>query len=509
MLASSFTVASPSVTLEPDVLYSTYQYHTSKIELVDTAAVVTPLTKTFNFKTVTRVPKCGVLIIGLGGNNGTTLTSGVLANRRQLEWETKSGRQKANYYGSLTQCATTYLGDDQSGTQIVVPFKDLLPMVNPSDLVISGWDINSANLYEATKRAHVLEPSLISQLATELSQIKPLPGAFDLNFVAPNQSSRADNFLKGTKREIVLQLRQQMRTFKETNNLDQVIVLWSANTERYCTLTEGVHDTAANLLKSIDDGHPEISPSTLYCIAAIEEGFPYLNGSPQNTFVPGLIEYAIAKKAIIMGDDFKTGQTKFKTVIVDFLISSGIKCTAVASYNHLGNNDGLNLSFDACFKSKQISKASVIDDFVRLNPVLYRQEEHPDHIVVIKYVESVGDSKRALDEYDSEIFCGGKNVISVHNTCEDSLLAVPLMIDCVVLLELFTRVYIKDETMTEYTHFHSVMSVLSFLLKAPQVPPGTPVMNSLFQQRAALENILRACRGLQPINHMHLEYKLP
>jgi hypothetical protein len=34
--------------------------------------------------------------------------------------------------------------------------------------------------------------------------------------------------------------------------------------------------------------------------------------------------------------------------------------------------------------------------------------EHPDHIVVIKYVPAVGDSKRAIDEYYSEIFCGGR-----------------------------------------------------------------------------------------------------
>jgi myo-inositol-1-phosphate synthase len=210
-----------------------------------------------------------------------------------------------------------------------------------------------------------------------------------------------------------------------------------------------------------------------------------------------------------MGDDFKTGQTKFKTVVVDFLISSGIKCSAVVSYNHLGNNDGLNLSHEACFRSKQISKASVIDDMVALNPVLYKPDEHPDHVVVIKYVPAVGDSKRALDEYDSEIFCGGKNIISCHNTCEDSLLAAPLMLDLVILMELFTRVYIKNDKMKDYAHFHSVMSVLSFLMKAPQVPPGTRVVNSLFQQRACIENILRACRGLQPLNHMNLEYKLP
>ncbi|KAH0794047.1 Inositol-3-phosphate synthase [Histomonas meleagridis] len=510
MLASEFSVQTSNVTQEGDVMISNYDYHTQKVTTsADGKAVIEPITKKFQFKTITKVPKTGVMIVGLGGNNGTTLTAGVLANRHKLSWETKRGIQSANYYGSLTQCSTTYLGDDQNGKQVVAAFKDLLPMVSPNDLVISGWDISDADMLTAVKRAHVMEPGLIHQIEDELKAMKPLPAAFDLSFVAPNQKERANNTLKGTKQEVLDQLRKQMRDFKSQNNLEQVIILWSANTERYSEITPGVHDTPENLLKAVAEGHPEISPSTLYALAAIEEGFPYINGSPQNTFVPGLIQYAVQKKAIIMGDDFKTGQTKFKTVVSDFLISSGLKLTAVTSYNHLGNNDGLNLSFEACFRSKQISKASVIDDMVTLNPILYAPGEHPDHIVVIKYVKSVGDSKRALDEYDSKIFCGGENIISCHNTCEDSLLAAPLMLDLVVLMELCTRIYIKDETMKDFEHFHSVMSVLSFLLKAPQVPPGTPVINSLFQQRACIENILRACRGLQPINHMHLEYKMP
>lgn len=41
--------------------------------------------------------------------------------------------------------------------------------------------------------------------------------------------------------------------------------------------------------------------------------------------------------------------------------------------------------------------------------------------VVIKYVPYVGDSKRALDEYTSEIMMGGTNTIAMHNTCEVSV----------------------------------------------------------------------------------------
>jgi myo-inositol-1-phosphate synthase len=50
----------------------------------------------------------------------------------------------------------------------------------------------------------------------------------------------------------------------------------------------------------------------------------------------------------------------------------------------------------------------------------YAADEHPDHVVVIKYVPGVGDSKRAMDEFSSEIFMGGTSTIAMHNTCEDA-----------------------------------------------------------------------------------------
>lgn len=40
----------------------------------------------------------------------------------------------------------------------------------------------------------------------------------------------------------------------------------------------------------------------------------------QNTFVPGVIQLAEQHKVYIGGDDFKSGQTKMKSVMVDFLV---------------------------------------------------------------------------------------------------------------------------------------------------------------------------------------------
>lgn len=72
-------------------------------------------------------------------------------------------------------------------------------------------------------------------------------------------------------------------------------------------------------------GAAEVSPSTLFAVASILEGCAYINGSPQNTFVPGAVELAMQRGVFIGGDDFKSGQTKIKSVFVDFLVSAGIK----------------------------------------------------------------------------------------------------------------------------------------------------------------------------------------
>ena len=241
--------------------------------------------------------------------------------------------------------------------------------------------------------------------------------------------------------------------------------MWTANTERYADIVPGVNDTADNLIQSIKTGNAEVAPSTVFAVASILENAPFINGSPQNTFVPGAIEFAEQRRAYIGGDDFKSGQTKMKSALVDFLINAGIKLTSIASYNHLGNNDGKNLSSQKQFRSKEISKSNVVDDMVAANTILYNKDEHPDHTVVIKYMPAVGDNKRALDEYYAEIFMGGHQTISLFNICEDSLLASPLIIDLVVLAEMMTRITWKAEGETEYKGFHSVLSVLSYMLK--------------------------------------------
>ncbi|MCJ1228639.1 Myo-inositol-1-phosphate synthase [Toensbergia leucococca] len=512
-----FVVDSPNVVYTEDEIKSKYVYRTTSVTQASHGKyVATPKETIYDFKVQRKVGKVGMMLVGWGGNNGATVTAGIIANRRGLVWETREGKQAANYYGSVVMGSTIKLGTEaKTGKEINIPFHDVLPMAHPNDLVIGGWDISGMNLAEAMDRAGVMEPTLKILVKKEMAEMKPLPSIYYPDFIAANQEDRADNILKGSKASMdhVEKIRKDIRDFKSMNGLDKVIVQWTANTERYAEIMNGVNDTAENLMKSIETGHEEIAPSTVFAVACILENAPFINGSPQNTFVPGAIDLAEQHNSFIGGDDFKSGQTKMKSALVDFMINAGIKLTSIASYNHLGNNDGKNLSSQRQFRSKEISKSNVVDDMVEANNVLYKAGEHPDHTVVIKYMPAVGDNKRALDEYYAEIFMGGHQTISLFNVCEDSLLASPLIIDLVIIAEMMTRITWKADAgdgvgSKDYKGFHSVLSILSYMLKAPLTPPGTPVVNALAKQRGALTNIFRACVGLQPESDMTLEHKL-
>ncbi len=60
-------------------------------------------------------------------------------------------------------------------------------------------------------------------------------------------------------------------------------------------MSGGLNDTADSFLAAIARGEAEVAPSSLYAAAALLEGVAFINGSPQNTFVPGLIELAVER----------------------------------------------------------------------------------------------------------------------------------------------------------------------------------------------------------------------
>ena len=111
-------------------------------------------------------------------------------------------------------------------------------------------------------------------------------------------------------------------------------------------------------------------------------------------------------------------------------------------------------------------------------------KDQPDHTVVIKYVPFTGDSKKAIDEYTSEIFMGGEHTFVSYNVCEDSLLAAGVIIDLIVLSELMARISYKKTKEGEWVEITGICSFLGYLIKAPQ--SKGPIINSLPRQRACI-----------------------
>lgn len=196
-----FTVNSPNVVYSDNEIKTKYTYRTTSVEQ-DAAGkyVATPKETVYDFKVDRKIPKVGMMLVGWGGNNGTTVTAGIIANRRGLEWETREGPRKANYYGSVVMGSTMKLGTDaKTAKDVNIPFHDVLPMVHPNDLVIGGWDISGMDLAKAMDRASVLEPTLKQLVRKEMAEMVPLPSVYYPDFIAANQEDRADNVLDGDK----------------------------------------------------------------------------------------------------------------------------------------------------------------------------------------------------------------------------------------------------------------------------------------------------------------------
>lgn len=90
-------------------------------------------------------------------------------------------------FGSITQASTLKLGSDAEGKDVYCPLSTLLPLVSPNDIVLDGWDISSADLATAMKRARVLDFNLQQKLIPMMKDLKPRPSIYWPDFIAANQ----------------------------------------------------------------------------------------------------------------------------------------------------------------------------------------------------------------------------------------------------------------------------------------------------------------------------------
>lgn len=69
-----------------DTLLSAYDYQSSKVLTEpDGWYRVVPTSERLTFPTKCKVPRVGCMLVGWGGNNGSTVTACVLANKMKLQ----------------------------------------------------------------------------------------------------------------------------------------------------------------------------------------------------------------------------------------------------------------------------------------------------------------------------------------------------------------------------------------------------------------------------------------
>lgn len=423
--------------------------------------------------------KLGILMPGLGAI-GTTVIAGVVSINKGL----------SKPVGSLSQMGNIRLG---KRTENRFPkIKDFVPLASLDNVAFGGWDVYEDNVYEAAVKAGVLELRQIDALKEELEAIKPMKAVFDRNYVKNLDGQHIKE--AASKWDLANELIADIENFKVENGCDRVVLVWCASTEKY-TEESAVHQSIEAFEQGLKDNDPSIAPSMIYAYASIKTGSPFANGAPNLTVdIPALVQFAQERGVAIAGKDFKTGQTLMKTIVAPGLQARALGVKGWFSTNILGNRDGLVLDDPDNFKTKEVSKLSVLEEILNgeKNPELYGELYHK---VRINYYPPHGDNKESWDNIDIFGWMDYPMQIKINFLCRDSILAAPIVLDLALFIDLAQR-----------ANMSGIQEWLSFYFKAPQTAEGLPPEHDIFKQLIKLQNTLRHIMGEDLITHLGLDY---
>ncbi|MBA9076383.1 inositol-3-phosphate synthase [Rufibacter quisquiliarum] len=423
--------------------------------------------------------KLGILLPGLGAV-ATTLIAGVESIKKGF----------SQPVGSLTQMGRIRLGKRTENRHPLI--KDFVPLADLNNIVFGGWDVYEDNVFEAAVKARVLEPVLLHAIKPELEALKPMKAVFDKAYA---RNLDGEHVKQGAdKMELAEMLMEDIRSFKQENGCDRLVMVWCGSTEIYIEESE-VHRSVAAFEQGLLDNDPAIAPSMIYAYAAIKTGVPFANGAPNLTVdIPALVELAKEHGVAVSGKDFKTGQTLMKTILAPGLHARALGVRGWFSSNILGNRDGYVLDHPENFKTKEVSKLSVLDEIFRpgSNPELYGDMYHK---VRINYYPPHGDNKESWDNIDIFGWLGYQMQIKINFLCRDSILAAPLVLDLALFTDLAQRAGMSG-----------IQEWLSFYYKSPQTAEGLAPEHDIFKQLMKLQNTLRHMMGEDLITHLGLDY---
>ncbi len=354
----------------------------------------------------------GVWIIGAGGAVATTSIVGCLSYASTDE----------NPPGMIT--ASDMVGD--------IPFTGL------DHLVFGGCELFELDL---VKRARTLDESaglfgnlMIDQVSEDLSEVSERvePGLLPVNH--DHISTMDEDWAHkpaGTAMDAVNYVRDQLRSFRQSEGLDKVIVVNLASTEpgMDVDLPEEPNELLSMLEEKDQTTLPEIHPSVLYAVASFLEDAPYINFTPSTGNTPtALRSLAVERDIPHMGKDAKTGETLLKTVLAPMFMARNLKVLSWEGHNILGNADGKTLEDEHARKTKTEDKQKSL--------VQMMDDEDLHSRVRIDYVPSLGDWKTAWDFIHFQGFLDTKMSLQFIWQGSDSALAAPLVLDLVRFADL-------------------------------------------------------------------------
>jgi myo-inositol-1-phosphate synthase len=408
--------------------------------------------------------KLGVLLPGLGAV-ATTFIAGVELVRRGL----------SDPIGSITQLGKIRLQEDKGRRALLI--RDFLPLAGLSDLVFSGWDVFPDDCYSAAQKAAVLEEHDLNAVKEFLQSIQPMPAVFDPAYV-PRLREGPNIKPFNNKMTLAESLIQDIHEFCSDNGVERAVMIWCASTEVFSESVD-VHKDLESFETGLRKNDPAIAPSMIYAYAALKCQVPFVNATPNLTVdLPALIQLAEGNGVPIAGKDLKTGQSLIKTVLAPGLRARLLGLRGWFSTNILGNLDGEALEEPMSFKTKEVSKLSVLEEIFNADdfPELYRDFTH---LVKINYYSPRGDNKESWDNIDITGWLNYPMQIKINFLGRDSILAAPLALDLALFIDLAQRVEMKG-----------IQDWLSFYFKNPMYASSTDRQNDLFAQLARMEDTL-------------------
>jgi myo-inositol-1-phosphate synthase len=345
--------------------------------------------------------RVGLWLIGAFGGVASTATLGLAALSRSLT-------------------------DTTSLVTALPLFKDL-DLDEPSAFVVGGHEIRRGGfrktVREFQQRASVFDHDLTAACEPDLEkwEANVRPGvALNSGPAILRLADWPEAFKAETPRAAVDQIQADLRAFKESNHLDQVVVVNVTSTEAPFE-TGDVHSSPERLTAALGSKAPTLPASGMYAWAALDLGFPYINFTPSlGASFPAADELAVRRGVPYGGKDGKTGETLLKTVLAPMFADRNLRIMSWVGHNIFGNRDGIVLDDPANKASKIRTKEQVVSGIVGYKP---------QTLVTIEYIESLDDWKTAWNHIHFRGFLGVKMIMQFTWQGCDSILAGPLVLD--------------------------------------------------------------------------------